>query len=59
MRTIGYDIQKDANVGYGYRFDQKIENLIKTWSPQVSKAIALSESVKPDLRDVGLTSEQI
>lgn len=59
MRTIGYDIQKDANVGYGYRFDQKIENLIKTWSPQVSKAIALSESVKSDLRDVGLTSEQI
>jgi glycosyltransferase involved in cell wall biosynthesis len=59
MRTVGYDIQKDPEIGYGYRFDPKIENLIQTWAPRVSKAIALSESVKPDLRDVGVTDSQI
>ena len=59
LRTVGYDIQKDQEVGYGYRFDPKIENLIQTWSPKVSKAIALSESVKPDLRDVGVADNQI
>ena len=59
MRTVGYDIQKDTEVGYGYRFDPKIENLIQTWSPRVSKAIALSESVRPDLRDVGVSDGQI
>ena len=59
VRTVGYDIQKDQEVGYGYRFDLKIEKLIQTWTPRVSKAIALSESVKPDLRDVGVADEQI
>ena len=59
LRTVGYDIQKDQEVGYGYRFDPKIESLIQTWSPKVSKAIALSESVKPDLRDVGVADDQI
>ena len=59
LRTVGYDIQKDPEVGYGYRFDPKIENLIQTWSPRVSKAIALSESVRPDLRDVGVSDGQI
>mgnify|MGYP006088152195 CR=1 FL=1 len=59
MRTVGYDIQKDPEVGYGYRFDPKIESLIQTWSPRVSKAIALSESVKVDLRDVGVADHQM
>ena len=59
LRTVGYDIQKNQEVGYGYRFDPKIEKLIQTWTPRVSKAIALSESVKPDLRDVGVADEQI
>jgi glycosyltransferase involved in cell wall biosynthesis len=59
LRSVGYDIQKDPDIGYGYRFDPKIENLIQTWSPRVSKAIALSESVKPDLRDVGVSDHQI
>ncbi|MDG0866457.1 glycosyltransferase family 4 protein [Candidatus Lucifugimonas marina] len=59
LRTVGYDIQKDPEVGYGYRFNPKIENLIQTWSPRVSKAIALSESVKPDLRDVGVADHQM
>jgi glycosyltransferase involved in cell wall biosynthesis len=59
LRTVGYDIQKDPEVGYGYRFDPKIEALIQEWSPRVSKAIALSESVRPDLKDVGVRDDQI
>lgn len=59
MRTIGYDIQKDPEIGYGYRFDPRIEKLIQSWAPRVTKAIALSDSVKPDLRDVGVQDSQI
>jgi glycosyltransferase involved in cell wall biosynthesis len=59
LRTVGYDIQKDPEIDYGYRFDPRIEKLIQLWSPQVTKAIALSESVKPDLRDVGVVDDQI
>ena len=59
LRTVGYDIQKDPEVGYGYRFDPRIENLIREWAPKASKAIALSDSVKPDLRDVGVQEDQI
>ena len=59
LRTVGYDIQKDPEIGYGYRFDPRIEKLIQTWAPRVSKAIALSESVIPDLRDVGVHDDRI
>ncbi|MCH7972247.1 MAG: glycosyltransferase family 4 protein, partial [Chloroflexi bacterium] len=59
LRTVGYDIQKDPEVGYGYRFDPRIEKLIQTWAPRVSKAIALSESVIADLRDVGVQDDRI
>ncbi|MEE8046540.1 MAG: glycosyltransferase family 4 protein, partial [Dehalococcoidia bacterium] len=59
LRTVGYDIQKDPNVGYGYRFNPRIDNLIQEWAPRTSKAIALSDSVIPDLRDVGVQDDQI
>ncbi|MCH7971763.1 MAG: glycosyltransferase family 4 protein [Chloroflexi bacterium] len=59
LRTVGYDIQKDPEVGYGYRFDPRIEKLIQTWAPRASKAIALSESVRPDLHDVGVHDDRI
>jgi len=59
LRTVGYDIQKDPDVGYGYRFDPRIESLIQDWAPRVSKAIAQSESVRPDLRDIGVRDTQI
>ena len=59
LRTVGYDIQKDPELKYGYRFNPKIESLIQEWSPKVSKAIALSESVKLDLNDVGVPDDQI
>jgi glycosyltransferase involved in cell wall biosynthesis len=59
MRTVGYDIQKDPDIGYGYRFDPNIEKLIQKWSPKVTTAISLSESVRSDLHDVGVQDKQI
>ncbi len=59
LRTVGYDIQKDPEIGYGYRFNRKVESLIQAWSIKASKVIALSESVKPDLRDLSVTDDQI
>ena len=59
LRTVGYDIQKDPDVGYGYRFDPRIDNLIQTWAPRTSKTIALSDSVIPDLHDVGVQDDRI
>jgi len=59
MRTVGYDIQKNADVDYGYRFDNKKEKLITEWAPKCTKAIALSESVIKDLLDIGVKKNQI
>jgi glycosyltransferase involved in cell wall biosynthesis len=59
LRTVGYDIQKNPDVGYGYRLDPKIDKLIQAWAPRVSKAIALSDSVIPDLLDVGVPDDRI
>ncbi|SVB87743.1 uncharacterized protein METZ01_LOCUS240597, partial [marine metagenome] len=59
LRTVGYDIQKKPELGYGYRVDPKIESLIQKWSPRISKAVALSESVRPDLHDIGVPNEKI
>ena len=59
MRTVGYDIQKNEDVQYGYRFDSKKEKLITQWAPKCTKAIALSESVIEDLLDIGVKRDQI
>ena len=59
VRTVGYDIQKDEEIGYGYRLNPKLDSLIRKWTPGVSKAIALTESVVPDLLDVGVPQEKI
>ncbi len=59
LRTVGYDIQKDSEINYGYRFNPKIESLIQKWSPTISKTVALSESVRTDLHDIGVPDERI
>ena len=59
VRSVGYDIQKDASIGYGYRLDRKLNDLICHWTPKASKAIALTESVVPDLIEVGVPNENI
>jgi glycosyltransferase involved in cell wall biosynthesis len=59
VRTVGYDIQKDEEIGYGYRLDPKLDKLIRKWTPGASKAIALTPSVVPDLEEVGVPSENV
>ena len=59
VRTIGYDIQKDESIGYGYRLNTKLDHLICKWTPRASKSIASTESVIPDLLDAGVLRDQI
>jgi glycosyltransferase involved in cell wall biosynthesis len=59
VRTVGYDIQKEESLGYGYRLNPKLDGLIRRWTPGVSKAIALTESIVPDLIDVGVSMDDI
>jgi glycosyltransferase involved in cell wall biosynthesis len=59
VRTVGYDIQKDESIGYGYRLNPKLDHLISKWTPRASKSIASTESVIPDLLDAGVHRNQI
>ena len=59
VRTIGYDIQKDETIGYGYRLHPKLDHLICKWTPRASKSIASTKSVIPDLLDAGVLRNQI
>ena len=59
VRTVGYDIQKDEQLDYGYRLNPKLDRLIKRWTPGASKAIALTESVVSDLVEVGVSTGDI
>ena len=59
VRTVGYDIQKDSSLGYGYRLNQKLDDLICKWTPKASKVIALTESVVPDLISAGVPNGNI
>jgi glycosyltransferase involved in cell wall biosynthesis len=59
VRTVGYDIQIDKEIGYGYRLNPRLNSLITKWTPKASKVISLTESVIPDLIDVGVPSDNI
>jgi glycosyltransferase involved in cell wall biosynthesis len=59
VRAVGYDIQRDSSLGYGYRLNQKIDDLISQWTPKASRTIALTESVIPDLLDAGVPRDRI
>ena len=59
VRTVGYDIQKDVSLGYAYRLNRKPDELICQWTPKASKAIALTESVVPDLISAGVPNDNI
>lgn len=45
----GADIQKDINIRYGYRFDQKYENLLKKTLKIVDKVYAISDTIINEL----------
>lgn len=59
IRTIGYDVQKDETLEYGYRLNPKLDDLIHKWTPRVSRAIALTQSVVPDLIEIGVPRQNI
>ncbi len=45
----GADIQKDMNIKYGYRFDQKYENLLKKTLKIIDKVYAISDTIINEL----------
>ena len=46
----GADIQKDKNINYGYRFDQKYENLLEKTLRIVDKVYAISDDIIKELQ---------
>lgn len=59
VRSVGYDIQKMPDIGYGSRLDPRVDGLIKQRLPAASRVIALSESVVDDFLDVGIPRDKI
>jgi glycosyltransferase involved in cell wall biosynthesis len=59
VRTVGYDVQKMESIDYGYRLNPKINSIIERWMKKASVAVALTESVVPDLREIGVEDDHI
>jgi glycosyltransferase involved in cell wall biosynthesis len=55
----GADIQKDHEIGYGYRFDVKYENLLKKNIHMVDGIFAISKNIIKDLRFFSYPPEKI
>ncbi len=55
----GADIQKDKNILYGYRFDQKYENLLIKSLKLIDKVYAISDDVKNELISLNFTKSKI
>ena len=55
----GADIQKDENIIYGYRFDQKYENLLEKTLKIVDKVYAISEDVIKELHGFKFPNDKI
>ncbi len=55
----GADIQKDKNILYGYRFDQKYENLLIKSLKLIDKVYAISDDVKNELISLNFTQSKI
>lgn len=59
IRSAGDDIQVDKNLNYGLRSDPVKDNLIRNGFQNVSKAIAISETVTKEYLKVGIPKENI
>ena len=55
----GADIQKDENINYGYRFDQKYENLLEKTLKIVDKVYAISDDIIKELHVLKFPNNKI
>ena len=55
----GADIQKDKNIIYGYRFDQKYENLLEKTLKIVDKVYAISDDIIKELHALNFPNNKI
>jgi len=59
IRSAGDDIQVDKNLNYGLRSDPIKDGLIKNGFLNISKAVAISETVAKEYLKVGISKENI
>lgn len=53
VRTIGYDVQRSPDLGYGVRLDPAVDNVSRAWARHVDRLVILTESVRPDCLELG------
>ncbi|HBC87123.1 MAG TPA: hypothetical protein DCZ94_09235 [Lentisphaeria bacterium] len=59
LRCCGEDIQKYHEIGYGYRLDEKIDNLVMEKYPLFDGFVALTPSVKEEYLKLGIPEKKI
>ena len=59
LRCCGEDIQKFPEIGYGYRLDPEIDNLITAQFPKFDAFVALTETVEEEYFKLGISNDKI
>ena len=55
----GVDIQINTEINYGYRLDKKYDQFLKEMVFEVDKFTCLSETIKKDLKKIGINEEKL
>ena len=55
----GVDIQINTEINYGYRLDKKYDRFLKEIIFEVDKFTCLSETIKNDLKKIGINEEKL
>ena len=55
----GVDIQKEKKINYGYRFNKKYEEILKTSLDNVDIFLSISENIKKDLLSLKVDIKKI
>ncbi len=59
IQSVGEDIQKQPEIGYGLRLDPAIEALVQRWLPCAPMVTAVSESVRDEFRGLGVPDRAV
>ncbi len=59
VRCAGEDIQVSPEIGYGFRLNSKVDQLVRRWLPQADRLVATTESVADEYRALNVGEERI
>ncbi len=59
IQSVGEDIQKQPEIGYGLRLDPAVETLMQRWLPKARMVTAVSESVRHEFLGLGVPERAI